>query len=123
MKNFGLRFQTAIVGVVIFLLMSSITFIFIRYFSIDIARDLGSEYARENAMRYAEKIKGTIDLDLILTQKLSTSPDVAEWAKNENDPLLKQKVFSLLNDYLDISKAGSWFIAVKRRAKIPHLKR
>jgi diguanylate cyclase (GGDEF)-like protein/PAS domain S-box-containing protein len=111
MKNFGLRFQTAIVGVVIFLLMSSITFIFIRYFSIDIARDLGSEYARENAMRYAEKIKGTIDLDLILTQKLSTSPDVAEWAKNENDPLLKQKVFSLLNDYLDISKAGSWFIA------------
>lgn len=90
------------------------TFLFIRYFSTDIARELGGEYARENAMRYAEKIKGTIDFDLTLTKKIATNPLLADWAAVENDPLLKQKVFASLNDYLEVSKAGSWFVALEK---------
>lgn len=113
-QKFGLRFQTAAVGVTVFLLLSGVATIFIRYFSIDIARDLGSEYARENAMRYAEKIKGTIDFDLTLTQKLATNPAMSEWLEDENNPVLKAKAFRLLNDYLEVSKAGSWFIAFEK---------
>lgn len=114
MNKLGLRFKSGAVGAAIFLLMSCITFVVIRYFSIDIARGLGSEYARENAMRYAEKIKGTIDFDLTLTQKLAANASISQWGENENDPLSKEKVFSLLNDYLEVSKAGSWFIAFEK---------
>lgn len=112
--KFGLRAKSATVGVIIFVIMSCMTFLFIRYFSTDIARELGGEYARENAMRYAEKIKGTIDFDLTLTKKIATNPLLADWAAVENDPLLKQKVFASLNDYLEVSKAGSWFVALEK---------
>lgn len=112
--KFGLRAKSATVGVVIFVIMSCMTFLFIRYFSTDIARELGREYARENAMRYAEKIKGTIDFDLTLTKKIATNPLLTEWAAAEKDPLLKQKVFVTLNDYLEVSKAGSWFVALEK---------
>ncbi|MDP3119791.1 MAG: diguanylate cyclase [Sulfuricurvum sp.] len=111
--KFGLRAKSATVGIVIFVIMSCMTFLFIRYFSTDIARELGREYARENAMRYAEKIKGTIDFDLTLTKKIATNPLLTEWAEAEKHPLLKQKVFETLNDYLQVSKAGSWFVALK----------
>ncbi|MDP3265966.1 MAG: diguanylate cyclase [Sulfuricurvum sp.] len=114
MIKFGLRARSAAVGVSVFLLMSFMTFLFIRYFSADIARDLGSKYAQENAMRYAEKIKGTINFDVTLTQKLASSIPIGEWAVNEKNLQQKQEVFAILNDYLEVSKAGSWFIAFEK---------
>lgn len=112
--KFGLRARSTVVGVAVFLIMSVITFFVIRYFSIGIAHDLGSEYARENAMRYAEKIKGTLEFDLTLTQKLSSNDAIMVWSEHEQEPLLRQKVFSLLNDYMEVSRAGSWFIAFEK---------
>lgn len=112
--KFGLRARSATVGIAVFIIMSFITFLCIRYFSTNIARDLGSKYAQENAMRYAEKIKGTIDFDITLTQKLASRIPIREWAMDENNSQVKQEVFTILNDYLEVSKAGSWFIAFEK---------
>jgi len=112
--KFGLHVRSAAVTIALFLILLLTTFFFIRHFSIEIARDLGSKYAQENAMRYAEKIKGTIDFDLTLTRRLAGNPVVDAWAVSENDPYLKEQLFALLNDYLEVSKAGSWFIALEK---------
>lgn len=112
--KFGLHFRSAVVTIAVFFIMSIATFVFINHYSTQTARELGSEYARENAMRYAEKIKGTVDFDLILTRKLAENTQIAHWAESENDPYLKQEVFSLLNHYLEVSKAGSWFVAFEK---------
>ncbi len=114
MIKFGLRGRSAAVGVTVFIIMSIMTFLCIRYFSIEIAREFGSRYAQENAMRYAEKIKGTINFDVTLTQKLAYRTPIGEWAMDENNPQLKKEVFSILNDYLEVSRAGSWFIAFEK---------
>ncbi|MBS0194687.1 MAG: SpoIIE family protein phosphatase [Proteobacteria bacterium] len=77
-----------------------------------IIHTLGVGYATQYANQQRSRILAKVERELVLTQKLVSSPLLVDWAQDEHNPQLKAQAMQELESYRRIFADHSWFFVV-----------
>ncbi|MBS0462771.1 MAG: SpoIIE family protein phosphatase [Proteobacteria bacterium] len=77
-----------------------------------IIQRLGVGYATQYANQQRSRILAKVDRELVLSQKLMSSPLLQRWTADENNPQLKAQALAELENYRKLFADHSWFYVV-----------
>lgn len=109
----GLRGRSIALSVAVFFIVGTISLFLIHQFTRSIAISMGEKYALEHATHHSSRILDMLSFNIRLAQKITTAELLLEWLSDEDNSEKRRKLLKLMNDSTAISKADSWFVALK----------
>jgi diguanylate cyclase (GGDEF)-like protein len=79
-----------------------------------IVATLGSWFAEKAVLYEKSKVLQLLLREVVLSQKMASSPVLKAWVRNENDPAVKARALAELEDYRRFFRSGSYFFAIAR---------
>jgi diguanylate cyclase (GGDEF)-like protein len=108
----SLRSRFLAVFLMIFLGGAATAYGVISTFNQDIVRTLGSWFAEKSVLYEKSKVLQLMLREVVLSQKMASSPVLKAWVRNENDPRARARAMAELADYRDFFRSGSYFFAI-----------
>ncbi|MBS0576811.1 MAG: SpoIIE family protein phosphatase [Proteobacteria bacterium] len=108
----GLRGRFLILVVAIYVLVGAGTLLGFYRVADSIIQRLGVGYATQYANQQRSKILAKVDRELVLTQKMMSSPLLQQWAQDEANPDLRAQALRELESYRQLFADHSWFFVV-----------
>ncbi len=109
----GLRGRFLLLVVAIYALVGAASLFGFYRVADSIIHRLGVGYATQYANQQRSRILAKVQRELVLTQKLASSPLLRRWAQDENNPGLKRESLEELESYRKIFADHSWFFVVR----------
>jgi len=108
----GLRGRFLLLVVSIYLLVGAASLFGFYSVAESIIQRLGIGYATQYANQQRSRILAKVQRELVLTQKLASSPLLRRWARDESNPDLKRESLEELESFRRIFADHSWFFAI-----------
>jgi sigma-B regulation protein RsbU (phosphoserine phosphatase) len=109
----GLRGRFLLLVIVIYVVVGSASLFGFYQVADSIIQRLGVGYATQYANQQRSRILAKVERELVLAQKLATSPLLRRWAQDEANPELKQTALQELESYRAIFADHSFFFVVR----------
>ncbi len=109
-----MQLRARIVGfiVLVFVVVLGVSYLLFGWLQSDIMAGLGSVYAEKQVLYNQERTLHPLMRELALAQKLADSSVIHEWARAEDDPVLRAAGLRELEDYRRFFSDGSYFFVV-----------
>jgi hypothetical protein len=114
MNTFSLRNRFLAIFLPIFLGGAATAYGVISAFNEDIVRTLGSWFAEKSVLYEKSKVLQLMLREVVLCQKMASSPVLKAWVRNEADPRAKARAMAELEDFRRFFRSGSYFFAIAR---------
>ncbi len=108
----SLRGKFVLMIVLVFLGTALLTVFSFGWVGSNVARSLGVRFAEKQVLYERARIRAPILREIALARKLADSPILQAWAKNEQDPDLKQRALAELESYRQAFQNRSVFFVV-----------
>lgn len=108
----SLRGKFVLMIVLVFLGTALLTVLSFGWVGSNVARSLGVRFAEKQVLYEQARIRAPILREIALTRKLADSPTLQAWAKNEQNPDLKQRALAELESYRQAFQNQSFFFVV-----------
>ena len=79
----------------------------------NISYSLGNLFLKKQIQFNRERVLQPLNRDIVLVNKLATSPELIKWAEHENNPILKKQGIAELESYREFFHDKCYFIAFK----------
>lgn len=111
-NGLSLRNRFLIVFLLIFLGGASAGYGVISWFSQDVVRTLSGWFAEKNVLYEKSKVLQLMLREVVLAQKMASSPVLKAWVRNETDPQARARAIAELEDYRVFFRSRSYFFAI-----------
>lgn len=111
-NGLSLRNRFLIVFLLIFLGGASAGYGVISWFSQDVVRTLSGWFAEKNVLYEKSKVLKLMLREVVLAQKMASSPVLKAWVRNETDPQARTRAIAELEDYRVFFRSRSYFFAI-----------
>lgn len=108
----SLRNRFLIVFLLIFIGGASAGYGVISWFSQDVVRTLSGWFAEKNVLYEKSKVLQLMLREVVLAQKMASSPVLKAWVRNETDPQARARAIAELEDYRVFFRSRSYFFAI-----------
>ena len=108
----SLRTRFLVVFVLIFLGGVIAGYGVLAWFSRDLVHTLGGWFAEKSVLYEKSKVVNGLIREIVLAQKLASSPALKAWARNEYDWETRKIAIAELEDYRRFYRSGSYFFAI-----------
>ncbi|MEX0958876.1 MAG: diguanylate cyclase [Burkholderiales bacterium] len=108
----SLRSRFLVVFLMIFLGGAATAYGVIASFNQDIVRTLSSWFAEKSVLYEKSKVLQLMLREVVLSQKMASSPVLKAWVRNENDPAARARAMAELADFRDFFRSRSYFFAI-----------
>jgi sigma-B regulation protein RsbU (phosphoserine phosphatase) len=109
----GLRGRFLLLVIVIYMVVGAASLFGFYQVADNIIQRLGVGYATQYANQQRSRILAKVERELVLAQKLASSPLLRRWAQDESNPELKQAALQELESYRSIFADHSFFFVVR----------
>jgi len=109
----GLRGRFLLLVIVIYAVVGAASLFGFYQVADSIIQRLGVGYATQYANQQRSRIVAKVERELVLTEKLASSPLLRRWAQDESNPQLRQAALDELESYRAIFADHSWFFVVR----------
>lgn len=110
--NMSLRYRFLTLFLVIFLGGAAAGYGVIAWFTQDIVHTLSGWFAEKNVLYEKSKVLQLLLREVVLTQKMASSPVLKAWVRNESDPQALARAIAELEDYRSLFRSKSYFFAI-----------
>lgn len=111
-RGISLRSRFLILFVVIFLGGAAAGYGVIAWFTQDIVGTLSGWFAEKNVLYEKSKVLQLLLREVVLTQKMASSPVLKAWVRAESDPQARARAIAELEDYRSLFRSKSYFFAI-----------
>jgi diguanylate cyclase (GGDEF)-like protein len=111
-NGLSLRNRFLIVFLLIFLGGATAGYWVISWFSQDVVRTLSGWFAEKNVLYEKSKVLQLMLREVVLAQKMASSPVLKAWVRNEADPQARARAVAELEDYRVFFRSRSYFFAI-----------
>jgi len=111
-NGLSLRNRFLIVFLLIFLGGATAGYGVISWFSQDVVRTLSGWFAEKNVLYEKSKVLQLMLREVVLAQKMASSPVLKSWVRNEADPQARARAVAELEDYRVFFRSRSYFFAI-----------
>jgi diguanylate cyclase (GGDEF)-like protein len=113
-RNAGmsLRYRFLTLFLVIFLGGAAAGYGVIAWFTQDIVSTLSGWFAEKNVLYEKSKVLQLLLREVVLTQKMASSPVLKAWVGAESDPQARARAIAELEDYRSMFRSKSYFFAI-----------
>lgn len=111
-NGLSLRNRFLIVFLLIFLGGATAGYGVISWFSQDVVRTLSGWFAEKNVLYEKSKVLQLMLREVVLAQKMASSPVLKAWVRNEADPQARARAVAELEDYRVFFRSRSYFFAI-----------
>lgn len=108
----SLRSRFLVLFVLIFLGGAAAGYGVISWFTQDIVRTLSGWFAEKNVLFEKSKVLQLLLREVVLTQKMASSPVLKAWVRAEHDPQARARAIAELEDYRTLFRSKSYFFAI-----------
>lgn len=108
----SLRYRFLTLFLVIFLGGAAAGYGVIAWFTQDIVHTLSGWFAEKNVLYEKSKVLQLLLREVVLTQKMASSPVLKTWVRNESDPQVRARAIAELEDYRSLFRSKSYFFAI-----------
>ena len=108
----GLRGRFLLLVIAVYVLVGAASLFGFYQVANSIIARLGVGYATQYANQQRSRILAKVERELVLTQKLATSPLLRRWALDESNPDLKRESLAELESFRKIFADHSWFFVI-----------
>ena len=109
---FSIRNRFLAIFVLIFLIGAATAFGVISTLNQDVVRTLGSWFAEKSVLYEKSKVLQLLLREVVLCQKMASSPILKAWVENESDPRARARALAELEDYRRFFRSESFFFAI-----------
>ena len=75
-------------------------------------RTLSGWYAEKHVLYERSKVLQRMLREIVLTQKMASSPILEQWVRSEDGPRAGEQAFAELEDFRAFFRSGSYFLAL-----------
>lgn len=108
----SLRYRFLTLFLVIFLGGAAAGYGVIAWFTQDIVETLSGWFAEKNVLYEKSKVLQLLLREVVLTQKMASSPVLKTWVRAEADPQARARAIAELEDYRSLFRSKSYFFAI-----------
>lgn len=110
--SMSLRSRFLTLFLVIFLGGAAAGYGVIAWFTQDIVQTLSGWFAEKNVLYEKSKVLQLLLREVVLAQKMASSPVLKAWIRAESDPLARARAVAELEDYRAFFRSKSYFFAI-----------
>ena len=111
-NGLSLRNRFLIIFLLIFVGGATAGYGVISWFSQDVVRTLSGWFAERNVLYEKSKVLQLMLREVVLAQKMASSPVLKAWVRNETDPQTRARAVAELEDYRVFFRSRSYFFAI-----------
>ncbi len=111
-RSVSLRYRFLTLFLVIFLGGAAASYGVIAWFTQDIVETLSGWFAEKNVLYEKSKVLQLLLREVVLTQKMASSPVLKAWVRAESDPQARVRAIAELEDYRSLFRSRSYFFAI-----------
>ena len=119
-RLFGLKRQFLLLLAGVYVLTGTVALALFGWGIHGVTRQLGEEFAAQYALRQKDRILAPIQRELALARKLTDSPLLQRWVRDENNPDLKAAALAELESYRRHFADQSYFFVIDRSRHYYH---
>lgn len=108
----SLRFRFLTLFMVIFLGGAAAAYGVVAWYTQDIVQTLSGWFAEKNVLYEKSKVLQLLLREVVLTQKMASSPALKAWVRAESDPRARADAIAELEDFRNLFRSRSYFFAV-----------
>jgi diguanylate cyclase (GGDEF)-like protein len=108
----SLRYRFLTLFVVIFLGGAAAAYGVVAWYTRDIVHTLSGWFAEKNVLYEKSKVLQLLLREVVLTQKMASSPTLKAWVRDETDPRTRADAIAELEDFRALYRSHSYFFAI-----------
>jgi diguanylate cyclase (GGDEF)-like protein len=108
----SLRYRFLTLFVVIFLGGAAAAYGVVAWYTRDIVQTLSGWFAEKNVLYEKSKVLQLLLREVVLTQKMASSPTLKAWVRSESDPRARADAIAELEDFRTVFRSKSYFFVI-----------